>query len=50
VSLFIGRTSLLLVPVVILLNWRRIVNPEVLPDRGNVRRSVAENAPISPLE
>jgi hypothetical protein len=33
VSLFIGRTSLLLVPVVILLNWRRIVTPEALPDR-----------------
>jgi len=30
VSLFIGRTSLLLVPVVIVSNWRRIVNSEAL--------------------
>ena len=35
VSLFIGRTSLLLVPVVILINWRRVVTP---PDQTSSRR------------
>jgi hypothetical protein len=32
VSLFIGRTSLLLVPVVILINWRRVVHSK---ERGD---------------
>ncbi len=33
VSLFIGRTSLLLAPVVMLINWRRVAHSDNLTDR-----------------
>lgn len=47
VSLFIGRTSLLLVPVVILINWRRVVHSEGVTDQPADPEPIAGGGPLA---